>query len=129
MIGSGGLEDDLRKRIRVQPYAEHILLAGDVEHHATMQAISESDVMLRTTFYDGDAVSVREALHLGTPVIATDNGMRPPGVTLIPSQSLSALQQAIERTLASPRAPRQPTTPDESNLQAVLDFYQELLAS
>jgi glycogen(starch) synthase len=128
-IGSGSLEDDLRKRIRVQPYAEHILLAGDVEHHATMQAISESDVMLRTTFYDGDAVSVREALHLGTPVIATDNGMRPPGVTLIPSQSLSALQQAIEHTLASPRAPRQPTTPDESNLQAVLDFYQELLTS
>jgi len=128
MIGSGSLEGDLRKQIQAQPWAEHILLPGDVAHQATLRAISDSDVMLRTTFYDGDAVSIREALHLGTPVIATDNAMRPPGVTLIPSHNLSALQQAVEHTLGSPRAPRQPTRTDETNLQAILDFYQELLA-
>jgi glycogen(starch) synthase len=127
IIGSGSLEADLRKRIQAKRYAEHILLSGDVPHAATMQAIARADVMLRTTLYDGDAVSVREALHLGTPVIATDNGMRPAGVTLIPQANLDALRHAIEKTLAAPPAPRQQQPPlDDSNVQAVLDLYREL---
>ena len=79
IVGSGSLEQYLRERIQAQPYAEHILLCGDVSHSATMASISRADLMLRTTLYDGDAVSVREALHVGTPVLATDNGMRPAG--------------------------------------------------
>ena len=45
-----------------------------------MQATARADVTLCTTLYDGDAVSVREGLDLGTPVIATENGMHPVGV-------------------------------------------------
>ena len=128
MIGSGSLEGDLRARIAAKPYAEHMLLSGDVAHAATMQAIGQSDVMLRTTLYDGDAVSVREALHLGIPVIASDNGMRPEGVHLIPKSNLQALEQAIAEVLANPRSIGKPqTAPDETNLQAVLDLYKKLL--
>ena len=84
--------------------------------------------MLRTTSYDGDAISVREALYLGTPVIATDNGMRPCGVHLIPPSNPSALHRAIEETLSAPRSLRSPKArPDERNLEAVLDLYQELI--
>jgi glycosyltransferase involved in cell wall biosynthesis len=128
IIGSGSLEEHLRRRIQEQPYAEHILLCGDVPHAATMQATARADVMLRTTLYDGDAVSVREGLHLGTPVIATDNGMRPAGVHLIPKSNLDTLRQAIEQTLAAAPASRpERAAPDESNLQAVLELYEELL--
>jgi len=128
MIGSGSLESDLRNRIAAQPCAEHILLTGDVPHAATMKAIATAQLMLRTTLYDGDAVSVREAIHLGTPVIATDNGMRPAGLRLIEKSNLTALLQAIEAELATPRSTRnQSPIGDESNLQAVLDFYRELL--
>ena len=92
-------------------YAEHVLLCGDVPHAITMTAISRAELMLRTTLYDGDAVSVREALHLGTPVIASDNGMRPAGVHLIPKSDLQALLRAIEETtgaaLAQPSQIRQ----------------------
>jgi glycogen synthase len=127
MIGSGSLEADLRNRIAAQPYAEHILLPGDVPHASTMQAIAESQLMLRTTLYDGDAVSVREAIHLGTPVIATDNGMRPAGVHLIAKSNLSGLLEAIEQQLMTERPAQLPSAADESNLQAVLDLYQDLL--
>jgi glycogen synthase len=128
IIGSGSLESDLRNRIAAQPHAEHILLTGDVPHAATMQAIGQAQLMLRTTLYDGDAVSVREAIHLGTPVIATDNGMRPAGVRLVPKSDLPALLQAIEQQLtANPPTHRHPSVADESNLQAVLDLYQDLL--
>ena len=40
------------------------------------EAMSRITIFLRTTLYDGDSISVREALHLGVPVIASDNGMR-----------------------------------------------------
>ena len=85
IVGSGSLESQIRAAIRSTPYAEHILLCGDVPHAVTMRAIADCRMLLRTTLYDGDAISVREALFLGTPVIATDNGMRPDGVRLIPA--------------------------------------------
>ena len=126
LIGSGSLEQDLRNLIRTRSYSQHILLCGDVPHAATMQAISRSHIMLRTTLYDGDAVSVREALHVGVPVIASNNGMRPAGVHLIPKCDLPALLLAIDEILVQP-APRKdlPGT-DDSNLKAVLDFYMDL---
>jgi glycogen synthase len=126
LIGSGSLEQELRERISVSGYAEHILLCGDVPHVITMTAISRSNLMLRTTLFDGDAVSVREALHLGTSVIASDNGMRPTGVHLIPKSNLPALFRAIEESLAQPSRSQADRASDESNIQAVFDFYREL---
>jgi glycosyltransferase involved in cell wall biosynthesis len=99
IIGSGSLEAELRQLIASKPYAGHVLLAGDVPHDATMKAIATSDLFLRTTLYDGDSIAVREALHLGTPVIATDNAMRPAGVKLIPPADVGLLYQAIEDCL------------------------------
>jgi glycogen(starch) synthase len=127
LIGSGSLEQELRNRIRTQPYAEHILLCGDVPHSFTLKAISQAQVMLRTTLYDGDAISVREALHLGTPVIASDNGMRPAGVRLIPKSDLPALVRVIHETLERPAPRTPPASGDDSNLQAVLQVYEQLL--
>ena len=128
IIGSGSLEGDLRAKIAAQPYASHMLLCGDVPHKATLQAISRSDVMLRTTLYDGDAVSVREALYLGTPVIASDNGMRPQGVRLIPSANLNALSDAIQEVLtAHSRKDSHRPTVDETNIEAVFRVYEELM--
>jgi glycogen(starch) synthase len=129
LIGSGSLEQELRAQISVRPYAEHVLLCGDVPHAITMHAISRAHLMLRTTLYDGDAVSVREALHLGTPVIASDNGMRPSGVHLIPKSDLQALLHAIEERLAQPVSTKKASGGDDSNLQAVFDFYRELLGT
>ena len=84
IIGSGSLEAELRAMIAAKPYGKDILLAGDVPHAATLRAIQQCDMLLRTTHYDGDSISVREALHLGTPVIASNNGMRPGGCDPFP---------------------------------------------
>lgn len=127
MIGSGSLELSLREKISGSPSAAHILLPGDVPHSSTMQAMQRSRAILRTTLYDGDALSVREALQLGTAVIATDNGMRPVGVRLIPKSDLEALVASIGQELQQPSASTPVSVADEGNLQAVLDFYRELL--
>lgn len=131
MIGSGSLEEELRAHIAAQPYAEHIFLAGDVSHPATLRAIRDCRVLLRTTHYDGDALSVREALELGTPVIATDTGMRPPGCRLIPlPPHADSLGAQIKSVLESPRRTSGPApNAGEDSLDAVLRLYQDLLAA
>jgi glycosyltransferase involved in cell wall biosynthesis len=126
IIGSGSLETEVKERIQSKPYAEHILLCGDVPHSTTLRAIAESDLFLRTTLYDGDSISVREALLIGTPVIATDNGMRPGGTRLIPCSDPDALRRTIEQVLTE-TAPEQPQgDTGERNIEEVFELYQEL---
>ncbi len=128
IIGSGSLEAGLRARIQATPWSSHILLAGDVPHAVTLRAIRDAAMLLRTTLYDGDAVSVREALYLGTPVIATDNGMRPPGPRLIPIGDPAALEAAICETASAPRPASQTEPAGLENVDAVLSLYRELEA-
>jgi glycogen synthase len=129
IVGSGALEADMRASIASKDYASDILLCGDVTHRVTLEAIRKSNVMIRTTLYDGDAVSVREALYLGTPVIATDNGMRPKGVLLVSQSSPDALGRALEQILGESRASRtEPRKPDEHNLEAVFSLYSDLVS-
>jgi glycogen synthase len=123
IIGAGSLETSLREQIRTTPYGRHVLLCGDVPHDITLRAIADADILLRTTLYDGDAISVREALYLGTPVIATDNGMRPGGVELVPIGDTQALGDSIERRLHAGKPKQAFVLPDDENLAEVLKVY------
>ncbi len=127
IVGAGSLADALRSQIENTPYAARILLYGDMPHAVTLRAMLECDIVLRTTLYDGDSVSVREALYLGTPVIATDNGMRPDGVHLIPPSDPSRLCEAVAGLLRGGEARRAPAGDGQENVRAVAAFYEELL--
>lgn len=127
IVGSGSLEQELRDRIEEEPHSKDILLCGDVPHAVTLRAIAESDVFLRTTLYDGDSISVREALHAGVSVVATDNGMRPDGIQLIPPRDLIALNRAIEDCVIRGSAEKHIGSTCDQNLDAVLEIYRELM--
>jgi len=129
IIGAGSLEEQIQKLIQSKAYRDHILLCGDLSHQVTLRAIGQAALFLRTTLYDGDAISVREALHLGTPVIATDNGMRPEGVYLIPRGDPAALCRAIEQRLGEGvrDGGRACAESHDENLRAVLQLYEEML--
>jgi len=129
IVGTGSLEDALRQHVESKPYADHVLLYGDLSHAVTLRAIAESDLLLRTTLYDGDSIAVREALGLGTPVIATNNAMRPEGVHLIPLSDPEALRAAITLCLNTGGSARHRPEPDTQNIKAILDLYQELVSS
>jgi glycogen(starch) synthase len=129
IVGSGSREGEIRDRIQAMPYAEDILLAGDIPHDVVLRIMTMSYIFLRTTLYDGDSIAVREALHFGLPVVATDNGMRPEGVTLIPISDRDALWRAVRCCLETPRVRQTSQGADEQNLQAVFEFHQELVNS
>jgi len=126
IVGAGSLEARLRAQIVAKPYAAHVMLHGDMPYAMTLRLMLECDALLRTTLYDGDSVSVREALYLGVPVIASDNGMRPPGVLLIPASDRPRLRDAIIDLLTN-RPPRRPVSGDgQENIRQVVEFYREL---
>lgn len=127
ILGSGSQEAALRRQIAAAHYAHHILLCGAVPHDVTLRALLESRALLRTTLYDGDSISIREALYLGTPVIATDNCMRPEGVHLIPIGDTDALANAILRVFADGAPKRPQAGPDEQNLAEVFELYLKIL--
>ena len=127
IVGSGSLHDELRRRIEQSNVASHVLLCGDVSHDVTLRMIAQADALLRTTLYDGDSVAVREALYAGTPVIATDNGMRPPGVTRFPVGDGPALVNAAVAVLSG-GSEAAPATADPGGVGPVLALYDKLVS-
>ena len=97
-----------------------------MSHAVTLHLMNDADMVLRTTLFDGDAISVREALFLGTPVIATDTGERPDGVSLFPIGDKDDLARKILEMAALPKPMHNDVPADNTNIAAVIDLYEEL---
>jgi CRISPR/Cas system-associated endonuclease Cas1 len=61
--------------------------------------MQRSALYLRTPITDGVASSVLEALTLGVPVVACENGTRPQGVITYPATDAAVLAQQVEHVL------------------------------
>jgi glycosyltransferase involved in cell wall biosynthesis len=57
------------------------------------------DLFCRPTNTDGDAVSIREAIHVGTPVVASDIVTRPSACILFESRNTVKFEIAVRQTL------------------------------
>jgi glycosyltransferase involved in cell wall biosynthesis len=60
-----------------------------------IRLIQETEIVLRPTNTDGDALTVREALYLGKMVIASDVVKRPEGTTLFKNRDAVSLANTI----------------------------------
>jgi glycogen synthase len=126
IVGDGSMRHKVEVAVEESGYKENILLGGNVEHHVVLHLIKDADILLRTTLFDGDAISIREALFLGTPVIATDVSERPDGVELIKVGDKTALLEATRRALQKERNENQQLQADNTQIKQVVDLYQEL---
>jgi glycogen(starch) synthase len=100
IVGGGEDEARVRELIELWQLGEAVLLTGWVTHETCLAIIREADLFVRTTLYDGDASSVREALALGVPVVASRTDFRPAGPTLFTPGDPEALHAALVETLA-----------------------------
>jgi glycosyltransferase involved in cell wall biosynthesis len=103
VMGSGGQRAEAERRIHELGLEENVLIVGDVVHDVCLTLISISHVFIRATLEDGDSISVREALALGVPVVASRVGMRPDGVILFPPGDVDEMVSKIELALAVER--------------------------
>ena len=66
-----------------------------------VKLMQQSDVVIRATASDGDALTVREALFLNKPIIASDVTLRPEGTILFENRNSDDLFRKIKETLES----------------------------
>lgn len=103
-----------------------LLVTGEVPHETALSAMQRLDVFVRPTYFDGDASSVREALALGVPVVASDTDFRPEGVIVFQKGQVHDLCQKILEVLARARATPPRTVPTEEPLRGLLALYDSL---
>ena len=127
IVGDGSMQNAAETAITSSGHAGNILIAGNVAHGVTLHLINDADIVLRTTLFDGDAISVREALFLGTPVIATDTNSRPKGIHLIDIGDKSALVNKVKEIMVKGDRKRPQSLPDVANIKAVVDLYEGLV--
>jgi glycogen synthase len=97
---------------------------GELEHAEAMGLLARCGAFVRPTSADGDAVSVREALALGVPCVASDVCPRPEGTVVFRSGDAEDLVRKLELALASP--PARVEGPDAGAM--LLSVYRELAA-
>lgn len=102
--------------------ARRAVCLGEVSHDRCLAFIRAGDVVVRSTFADGDAITVREALAFGVAVVASDTDFRPAGVTLFRKGDVADLVAKLEQVLAAPRAGR--SAPLASHDQPARDLWQ-----
>jgi glycosyltransferase involved in cell wall biosynthesis len=127
LCGVGGYaEADLGRAIGsrlAQPdLAGRVLVIEDLEHDRFLTALSRSAIFLRSHVSDGVCSSVLEALSLKVPVVAAENGQRPPGVLTYvatdPAHLANVLGDAIGRRDRIAASLPVPEIPDTLTLEA-----------
>lgn len=96
---------------------------GELHRAQALALMAACDVFVRPTLADGDSVSVREALALGRPVVATAVGHRPREVRLVPPGDAAALAQALLACTAEASARPAPRSAEPDNLERILSLY------
>ncbi|UCF79350.1 MAG: glycosyltransferase family 4 protein [Candidatus Eiseniibacteriota bacterium] len=125
--GDASHEEALHRAIASEGLEGHVLVVRDLPDFISL--LERSDVLLRSTLADGDSVSVREALFLGVPAVASDTPFRPEGVILFrrgdPGDMAEKLTQALTHETHRPV----PRFQEEAvgNLDALLQIYRHAL--
>jgi glycosyltransferase involved in cell wall biosynthesis len=94
-----GVGEAVHGRIQQHRLDPHICLVDDLDHDAFLTALTRSTLYLRTPITDGVASSVLEALALGVPVVACENGTRPAGVLTYTADNASEMAAQVEHVI------------------------------
>jgi glycosyltransferase involved in cell wall biosynthesis len=95
----------LAAEVRARGIQGSVALLGELPRARALAVVAASDLFVRPTLADGDALSVREALALGRPVVASDVGTRPDKTRTFSAGSAAALAEQIFLSCATDGEP------------------------
>ncbi|WP_433224842.1 glycosyltransferase [Microtetraspora malaysiensis] len=102
VAGDGPLREEMRERIDAERLP--VLLYGWADPADLLQV---ADVMLVPSRWEGQPLTVQEALRAGTPIVATRVGGIPDLVgdaaVLVPAGDAAAMRAEVDRLLGDPR--------------------------
>ncbi len=90
-----------------------VLITGNLPHAEFLATLRSSDLFIRTAVRDGLCASVIEALTLGVPVVAANNGTRPCSVMTYQPGSAADLKLKLLTVLSDIKKFRLQTKPPE----------------
>ncbi len=91
---------DIRNRIAAAGLDAHIFDAPSMSHDEFRSAMKRCAIYIRTPITDGVCSSVLEALSYELPVVAANNGSRPPSVVTYTADDPQDLAAQVAHTLA-----------------------------
>jgi glycosyltransferase involved in cell wall biosynthesis len=100
VMGSGEDREQAAALVERSGLRDAVYLAGDLDHELCLALMARSDVFVRPTYRDGDSISVREAISLGLPVVASNVGTRPDGTRLFEAGDVNGLVAQLGDVLA-----------------------------
>ncbi|MGA3213031.1 MAG: glycosyltransferase family 4 protein [Terriglobales bacterium] len=109
-----------------------LLLLGNLNHDAFLTLLSRCYACIRTPACDGISSSVLEALSLGIPVVASQNGRRPPGVVTYAEKDADDLCAQLLYLMENYESVKRRTTlpPAANNTERTADWIlQEAVVS
>ncbi len=126
--GNAAYADAVRSWIATHHLDDHVLVMANVPSVPALMA--RSDVFVRTPHVEGDSISVREALAVGVPVVASDAGFRPDGVIAYRPADPVDLRRKLDSVLSSqePAKTRGHDDEGEANLRRLLEVYRRVSA-
>lgn len=98
-IGDSEYYDKLRKRIVKEGLVRHFSFLTQACHFYPI--MMKSDLFVRPTNTDGDAISVREALYFKIPALTSDAVPRPEGVVLFKNRDINDFASKTKAVLSN----------------------------
>jgi glycogen synthase len=122
LFGPGTRSPEFVRDAREARVARYLEDLGELEHPEALALLSRCDAFIRPTTHDGDAISVREALALGVPCVASDVCHRPEGTFLFQAGHPGDLALRVRQAIAE--GPASVAMPDAGPV--LLRLYAEL---
>jgi glycosyltransferase involved in cell wall biosynthesis len=119
--------NELRRRIIEKRIADNFLFV--TRSYAFYPFLTKSDLFVRPTSTDGEAISVREALYFKIPTIASDAAQRPKGTIEFANRNLDDLIAKVAEVLRDlPRYKTQLASAEPpDNFKIVAEIYDSVL--
>jgi len=97
LLGIG--PEEAKKLPEYAAMRSQVFPAGAVEANVALSIMRQLGLFLRPTYFDGDSLSIREAIALGIPVVASNTGLRPTGVVLFEPGQIDDLEKQLSYAL------------------------------
>lgn len=94
-----------------------------------LPVLKEADLFVRPTNTDGDANSIREAMYLGVPIIASDAVERPESVILYRSRDIIHFVEQVRSTLSHSHGKSKTAGKIDPSTQSRVEEYLGLLTT
>jgi glycosyltransferase involved in cell wall biosynthesis len=110
VVGAASESETISRLLCATGINGRCLHLGAVDHSTFLSLLRRVSLFLRSAKTEGTSASIREALHLGVPVVANDAACHPRGVFVYPWGNVEAMAETAEVALAKSAVGEAPHT-------------------